>query len=188
MTIITIHIMTHSIGDTGGDMDGHGDLGILGMDLYGDGRHHIIGIIGDADRFGVVVFTDTIISHLTNITKGGHLQTDLVLAKESVQASAQEGHLLDVKTSWRHAILHGDETMLILKTEIALLPKLLAEQIPKDRKVHILVTSVLVQMKQTLTEDKVLHVHNAVLNTHVQAVHDTERRKTNLQNKKQIQE
>ena len=98
-----ILFMTHFIGATDGDMDGHGDHGTHGTALYGVGHHLITGIIGDAVRFGVEVSTDITISLLINTISAELLQTDMVLAKESVL------ELIEIELQFLHqTILHGD--------------------------------------------------------------------------------
>ena len=98
-----ILFMTHFIGATDGDTDGHGDHGTHGTVLYGDGHHLITGIIGDAVRFGVEVSTDITISLLINTISAELLQTDMVLAKESVL------ELIEIELQFLHqTILHGD--------------------------------------------------------------------------------
>jgi hypothetical protein len=84
---------TRFIGDTDGDMDGHGDLGTHGTALYGDGHHLTTGIIGDAVRFGEEVSMDITTLHLTNTIDVELLQIDMVLAKEFVQALIEIGVL-----------------------------------------------------------------------------------------------
>ena len=84
--MFTTAITTRSIGDSDGDTDGHGDLGIHGMGRYGDGLPHTTGTIGDADRYGDTVSTDiTTIQHHTNTTSAAHSPTATALAKESAQ-------------------------------------------------------------------------------------------------------
>ena len=83
-TMSTILFMTRSIGDTDGDMDGRGGLGIHGTVQYGDGHPRIIGTIGDAVRYGEADSTVTIISHRTSITSAEHSLTDTVLEREYV--------------------------------------------------------------------------------------------------------
>jgi hypothetical protein len=84
---------TRFIGDTDGDMDGHGDLGTHGTALYGDGHHLTTGIIGDVVHFGEEVSMDITTLHLTNTIDVELLQIDMVLAKESVQALIEIGVL-----------------------------------------------------------------------------------------------
>lgn len=85
MIISTILIMTHSFGDTDGDTDGLGDLGIHGTDQYGGGPHLIIGTIGDVDLYGEEDFMVITTLYLTNTIREERLPTDLVLEKEYVQ-------------------------------------------------------------------------------------------------------
>ena len=85
MTMFTILFTTHSIGDMDGDMGGHGDLGIHGTVRYGDGHPLIIGIIGDAVRYGEVDSTGIIISRRISTTNAEHSLTDTVLEREFVQ-------------------------------------------------------------------------------------------------------
>jgi hypothetical protein len=84
---------TRFIGDTDGDMDGHGAHGTHGTVLYGDGHHLITGIIGDVVHFGEEVSMDITTLHLTNTIDVELLQIDMVLAKESVQALIEIGVL-----------------------------------------------------------------------------------------------
>lgn len=47
---------TRGTGITDGVMDGHGDLGIAGMEASGDGILHTPGLIGDGDHPGAARF------------------------------------------------------------------------------------------------------------------------------------